>query len=58
MLFFIFTQESELQVEKLSSKILEAKEEVEKSKRDAELAIKQFQCSQENRAYVLGWYLK
>ncbi|KAG8255268.1 hypothetical protein J6590_096608 [Homalodisca vitripennis] len=46
-------KESEAQVEKLSGKIFEAQEEVEKAKKDAENAIKQFQSSQENRAYVL-----
>uniref|UniRef100_A0A1B6GEI2 Coiled-coil domain-containing protein 186 n=1 Tax=Cuerna arida TaxID=1464854 RepID=A0A1B6GEI2_9HEMI len=51
-------KESESQVEKLSGKIFEAQEEVEKAKKDAENAIKQFQCSQENRAYVLEQQLK
>lgn len=41
-------------MEKLSSLIQESKDEVEKAKKEAEAAIKQFQCSQENKAFVLG----
>lgn len=43
-----------MQVEKLSSTIQEAKEDVERAKKDANTAIKQFQCSQDNKAFVLG----
>lgn len=41
-------------MEKLSSKIQESKEEVERAKKDAEASIKQFQFSQDNKAFVLG----
>ncbi|XP_054258354.1 coiled-coil domain-containing protein 186 [Macrosteles quadrilineatus] len=51
-------KESDAQVDKLRNKILESEELVEKAKKDAEIAIKQFQCSQENRAYVLEQQLK